>query len=353
VRKDVLFIGILLLMVIIGVILLIISMTTGQTPGNPSQTIYAVTSDENEYEGHNITPEMLYAPLNVSKLAYPFAYEIRKEPMRVEVAADLVRSFANDPSMDVTYQGNGSTYFGIVYDMRSGQNFFIVNPMTGQVFTASSSASSGQNVSISMDEARSIGTEYVRDHYKGFDSMKGMTITDSELNDHAAGGKDYTIIWHEYIDGVQTLNNANVVIDADSGHVTFYGGIDFPVPALLDHTISQEQATEIALSRIGNYNAGDLRAYLADNRTFNMTFLAEPSYGDGAYNATIINITAGQQFILDGNFTQHQAWNIIIDETRPLVIHDVDGDHLTSDDHRWWINVDASTGEIFSVDRCF
>ena len=265
----------------------------------------------------------------------------------------LPRSFANDPSMGITYQDNGTTYFGIVYDMRSGQNFFSVNPMTGQIFTASSGASSGQNVSISTDEARSIGTEYVRDHYKGFDSMKGMRITDSQLDDHGAGGKDYTIIWHEYIDGVQTLNNANVVVDADSGHVTFYGGIDFPVPALLDHTISLEQATEIALSQIGNYSAGDLRAYLIDNRAFNMAFFAEPSYGDGAYNATIINITASQQFILDGNFTQHQAWNIIIDETRPMIIHDIDGDHLTSDDHTWWINVDASTGEVFSVDRCF
>lgn len=337
-------------MLVVAVILLIISMSPGQIPGH--QILYENTSTNAEFRGNNITPEMLYAPLNVSKLAYPFVYEIRKEPMSVEDAANLVRSFANDSSMDVTYLGNSSTYFGIVYDMRSGQQFFSVNPMTGQVFTASSNGSAGPNVSITMDEAKSIGTEYVRDHYKGFDSMKGMTITDSELNDHGAGGKDYTVIWHEYIDGVQTLNNADVTIDADSGKVTFYGGIDFPVPALLDQTISREQATTIALSRLGNYSADDLRAYMADNQTFDMAFYAEPAFGDSAFNATITNITATQQFVLDGNFTQHQAWNVIIDETRPMTIHDVDGDHLTSDDHRWWINVDAGTGDIISVDRC-
>ncbi len=342
--------GGLLLMLIVAIILLIISMSPGQIRGH--QTLYNNTSTDGVFRGNSVTPEMLYAPLNVSKLAYPFAYEIRKEPMSGAEAANLVRSFANDSSMDITYLGNGPTYFGIVCEMRSGQIFFSVNPMTGQVFTASSNVSPGPNVSISMDEAKSIGTEYVRGHYKGFDSMKGMTLTDSQLQDHGPGGKDYTIIWHEYIDGVQTLNNADVTIDADSGKVTFYGGLDLPVPALLDHTISQEQAISIALSRLGSYDAGDLRAYLKDNQTFNMAFLAEPAFEDRAFKATITNITASQQFIMDGNFTQHQAWNVIIDETHPMVIHATDGDHPSEDGHRYWINVDAGTGDVISIDRC-
>ena len=45
-----------------------------------------------------------------------------------------------------------------------------------------------------------------------------------------------------------------------------------------------------------------------------MTFLAEPDFGDHAFNATINDITASQQFVMDGNFTQRQAWNVIIDE---------------------------------------
>lgn len=352
-RRDSLFMGGLFLMVIVGVILLIISMSASQIPGHQSQTLNNNnTSIDGGFRGNSATPEMLYAPLDVSKLAYPFLYEMRKEPMSIEEAAGYVRFFANDSSMDIAYLGKESTYFGMVYEMGSGQNFFSVNPMTGQIFTASTSGSPGPNVSIDIDEARSIATGYVLDYYKGFDSMKGMTLTDSRLEDHGPGGKDYTFIWHEYIDGVQTLNDANVIVDADSGKVTFYAGMDLPVPALLDHTISREQATVIALSRIGSYNADDLRAYLIGNRTFNMTFFAEPAFGDGAFNATITNITASQQFVLDGNFTQHQAWNVIIDETRPMIIHDVDGDHLTSDDHRWWINVDAGTGEVINIDRC-
>lgn len=246
--------GGMLLTVVAGIILLIISMSPGQTPGHQGQTLYDVKPLNNESRGTNITPEMLYAPLNVSKLAYPFVYEIRKEPMSVEEAVDCVRSFANDSSMDVTYIGNSSTYFGIVYDMKSGQRFFSVNPMTGQVFTASTNDSPGPNVSISTDEAKSIATEYLRDHFKGFDSMKGMTLTDSRLEDHGPGGKDYLLIWHEYIDGVQTLNNADITVDADSGKVLFYGGLDLPVPALLNQTISHEQATSIALSRLGNFS---------------------------------------------------------------------------------------------------
>ncbi len=336
-------------MLIVAVILLIISMSPGQIRGH--QTLYENTSTNAEFRGNNITPEMLYAPLNVSKLAYPFAYELRKGPMSVEEAANLVRSFANDSSMDVTYLGNTSAYFGIIYNMRSGQNFFSVNPMTGQVLSASTNDSPDPNVSIGMDEARSIATEYVRNHYKGFDSMKNMTLTDSVLEDHGAGGKDYAVIWNEYIDGVQTFNMANVVVDADSGKVTYYWGADLPVPALLDHTISQEQAISIALSRLGNYDTGDLHAYLTDNRTFDMSFIAEPAFGDTAFNATIIDITASQQFDLDNNFTQRQAWNVIIDEI-PATTHDINGDHQSYDGHRYWINVDAGTGDIISVDRC-
>ena len=78
-------------MLIVAVILLIISMSPGKYVGH--QTLYDNTSNNAEFRGNNITPEMLYAPLNVSKLAYPFAYEIRKEPMSVEEAANLVRSF--------------------------------------------------------------------------------------------------------------------------------------------------------------------------------------------------------------------------------------------------------------------
>lgn len=339
-------------MIIIAAILLILSMPASQIPGHHGQTLYDVKPLNDEFRGTNTTLEMMYAPLNVSKLAYPFAYEIRKKPMSVEEAANIVRSFVNDPSLDITYIGNSSTYFGIVYEMRSGQRFFSVNPMTGQVFIASSNGTAGPNVSINMNEAKSIGTEYVRDHYKGFDSMTGMTLTSSVLNDHGASGKDYTIIWNEYIDGVQTLNGADVVIDADSGNVTFYGGIDLPVPALLNQTISQEQAISIALSRLGSFDAGDLRAYLIDNRTFDLTFVAEPLYGDKAFKATIINISASQQFDMDSNFTQRQAWNVIVDETHPRSINATNSDPISEDGHRYWVNIDAGTGEVLSVDRC-
>ena len=339
------------MIIIVAAILLILSMPASQIPGHHGQTLYDVKPLNDEFRGTNITLEMMYAPLNVSELAYPFAYEIRKEPMSVEEAADRVRSFANDPSMDLTYLGNESTYFGIVYDMRSGKRSFSINPMTGQVFIASSNGTAGPNVSINMDEAKSIGTEYVRDHYNGFDSMTGMTLTSSVLNDHGASGKDYTIIWNEYIDGVQTLNTADVVIDADSGNVTFYGGIDLPVPALLNQTISQEQAISIALSRLGSFDAGDLRAYLIDNRTFDLTFIAEPALGDKAFKATITNIAASQQFDMDSNFTQRQAWNVILYETHPMLVNATADDHPSEDGHRYWVNVDAGTGEVLSVDR--
>lgn len=81
-----------------------------------------------------------------------------------------------------------------------------------------------------------------------------------------------------------------------------------------------------------------------------MTVLAGPSMIAGDLNATITNITASQQFALDGNFTQHQSWSVIVDGIQPMIIHDVDGNRTIGHGQRWWINVDAGTGDVVSIE---
>jgi hypothetical protein len=351
-RRDPVLIGGLVILLILIAILLISIISSDHTLVRQNQTVYD-NKTYNIYNMGNVTPEMLYAPLNVSKLAYPYPYQILKEPMSVEEAADCIRSFANNSSMDITYQGNVSTYFGIVYNFKSGEDSYSVNPMTGQVFIASVNGSPGMNVSISMGEAKSIAAQYLRDHYKGFNTTTYLTITDSTFEDHGSGGKDYMFIWNEYVDGIQTLNTATIIVDADSGKVMFYGGLDLPVPALVNDTISRYRAIEIALSSLGNFNTDDLNAYLSYNRTFNMTFLTPPDMYTGNRVVTISNITAREQFVLDGNLTQHQAWDVIIDDTYPITIQDTEGTHQAENGQRWWINVDASTGQIVSIEPSF
>lgn len=349
-RRDPVLIGGVVLMLILVAILSISIISSDHTLMHQGQTLNVNTS-MNRYNLANVTQEMLYAPLNISKLAYPFLYQIRKEPMSSEEAADNVRSFTNDSSMDIEYLGNSSTYFGIIYNMRSGKDFYSVNPMTGQIFSAAANGSSGMNISISMDEAKAIATGYLQDHYKGFNSLTHLTITDSELEDHGRGGKDYIFIWHEFIDGVQTLNTATTIVDADTGKVLFYGGLDLPVPVLLNQTISRDRAIEIAISSLGNFNTNDLNAYMTNNRTFKMTVLAQSYTYNGNCIVTITNITASEQFVLDVNLTQQQVWNVIIDDNYPIIIHDMEGIHQTENGERWWINVAASTGEIVSIDE--
>jgi hypothetical protein len=343
----------LLLLLVITCALLVDSILSRTKNELHGQTLYDIREIGYTSPDTNVPTDILYAPLNVSNSAHPFPYELRERPMSIEDAADCLRSFINDVSADVTFTGNTSTYFGIVYDMRSGNGSFEVNPMTGQVFSAMFDVPLRPNVSLGMDEAKSIALDFVRRHYKDYDSMKGMTLTDSLLMGQGSSST-YLFSWHEYRGGVQTLNNVNVQIDASSGKVWDYSGLELPGPALLNHTIGQEQAIEIAMARLGDFSADDVKAYLASNRMFNITFLAEPST-TGDLNATITNITAGQQFVLDSNFTQRQVWNVIIDEQRPSIIHDPDSgqpDFAMEDGHRWWINVDSGTGEVVSIDRC-
>jgi hypothetical protein len=71
----------------------------------------------------------------------------------------------------------------------------------------------------------------------------------------------------------------------------------------------------------------------------------------GNRNVTISNITASEQFVLDGNLTQRQVWNVVIDDIYPITIHDTEGARQTENGQRWWINVDATTGEIVNIDQ--
>jgi hypothetical protein len=351
-HRNLLFIFILLLLIVITGALLADSILSGPKKELHGQTLYDFRLIGYASPDTNVSIDILHAPLNVSNSAHPFYYELRERPMSIEEAADCVRSFIRNVSADVTFTGNASTYFGIVYEMSSGNGSFGVNPMTGQVFRASFDNPLGRNVSLGMDEAKSIALEFVRSHYKGFDSLKGMTLTDSLLMDQGSS-PTYTFLWHEYLDGVQTLNDADVEIDANSGKFWYYSGLELPVPALLKHTIGWEQAVDIALARLGNFSTDDVRAFLVNNRSFNITFLAEPS-ATGDLNATIYNISASQQFVLI-NFTQRQVWNVIVDEQRSFLAHDPDGGHpdFTFENyHGWWINVDAGTGEVVSIDRC-
>lgn len=296
---------------------------------------------------------MLRNPTNVSSLAYPYLYERRASPESPEEAADDIRELLHDPSLNLTFRGNSSTFFGFCDQFRSDDASFWVNPMTGQVINIYSNSAAGKNVSVTLAQAQAIATDYARTHYSGFSSAKGMKLTTAELSDWWPD-KRYDFEWQECVDGVKTFNRVEVTVDAETGRVLTYWGLALPVPTVEKPKIDPEQGILIALDQLGTYDKLAVRDALAENKRFNITFLREPS-STGDLNATIYAVNVSRQFAFDDNLTQHQVWYVIIDEERAFKYYgsEAKGDRFFTNVHRWWISVDVGTGEIIYLSSCF
>ena len=201
-------------------------------------------------------------------------------PLTAEGAKVSVREFENAPEMALEQKGTIKTPSGNVYEVASDSGRYFVNAKTGDVElasfygkqknsgplsflpkTTSTSTSSGSGP-VTMDQAFAIAQDYARKNYRNFND-RTMVLTESELIDHGAGGKTYYNTWMETVNGVTVPNGVVVTVDADTGNVLSYIGIDQPVSADIVPSVSRNEAIGKAASTFSSITSVESDANLA------------------------------------------------------------------------------------------
>jgi Zn-dependent metalloprotease len=242
-------------------------------------------------------------------LVFPVTSSSMGDLIPSTTAEKSVQDFIGNFQIQLVSSGTQSYAAGEYYIISTKDSEFRVNAETGVVEAALfyNSLKNGKTVQISQTNAESIGKQFAEKYYKNF-TNKNMILQYSVLQD-TGYANEYYIYWREVISDVESPNNVFIAINANTGDIISYVGIERTVTVPLNPKISKTEAINIALQQFANHK-----------------FVEQPG--------------VKLQIWYDNQSVQHLEWRVnFIDESSKEMI--IGGDVI----------IDAITGEVLSVEQ--
>lgn len=186
-------------------------------------------------------------------------------PISVDQAKNSVRLFMNDLKLDPDLSGTGSIEIGNYYILTSDTDSFYVNQNSGVVefvhFGANEPGSA--DVKFSRDQAYAIATAYAGEKYGGYSGKSWKLVVDRVYEDfdwvynetsqdyERVDLKAYDFVLREEKEHVLLPNIVHVRINANTGTIVDYWGVDRLVTVGLKNTVSLSGAMETAENYYG------------------------------------------------------------------------------------------------------
>jgi uncharacterized membrane protein YkoI len=201
-------------------------------------------------------------------------------PISVEQAKNSVRLFINDLTLEPELSSTGSIEIGNYYILSTDTDSFYVNQNSGIVefvhFGANEPDSA--DVKVTRDQAYSIATAYAGQKYDGYSGKSWKLVVDRMYEDYDwvynETSQDYEridisaydFVLREEKEHVLLPNIVHVRVNANTGTIVDYWGVDRLVTAELKNTVSLSGAMETAENYYGlsdSFTISSSEGYLA------------------------------------------------------------------------------------------
>lgn len=196
---------------------------------------------------------LVYIGFNFNALTGANAQMSNVNHISTAIAENSIKEFTTSQVKSID---NVTTSHDDYYEIVTSDGAYYVNAKSGVVESLSYNKNSsydendvsGKNITVSetMSQAQNIAKDFVSAHYSQFSTMKNMNLTQAELIDRGSLGKVYMFSWIQQINGINMPNKTIVTVDATTGQVLSYLGIQRPVVVQLTPTITKNQAINIA-----------------------------------------------------------------------------------------------------------
>ncbi|MEN6609850.1 MAG: hypothetical protein ABFC24_03335 [Methanoregulaceae archaeon] len=194
-------------------------------------------------------------------------------PISVDQAKSSVRVFMNDLALDPVLSSTGSLEVGNYYHLSVDSDTFDVNQNTGVVEFVhfGENAPTSADLNITRDQAYAAAKDYAGQKYDGFSGKTWNLVIDKIYSDYdyeynATTGdwkrvdkKAYDFVFREEKDHVLLPNLVHVRVNAQTGAIIDYWGVDRLVTAGLKNSVSLGEATETAESYFGIGSGSDFK----------------------------------------------------------------------------------------------
>ena len=185
-------------------------------------------------------------------------------PIGIDNAKENAALFLGKDISDLSYQNEDRQDIGSYYIFNSDNARVYVNMYTGKVERASyndARRSSGK-VLIDSSKAETIAKDYAKKNYDDFDG-KNMKLIESKLLNHGDSGSEYSFVWRENIDDVLTPNFVLINLNAESGKIISYIGINRELTVSTKPKITEEEAFKIATEQYPDIEIVKSDSYLS------------------------------------------------------------------------------------------
>ena len=168
-----------------------------------------------------------------------------------DAAKESVKEFMNNSKINLNLGDEISLPTGEFYIMGTNSEEFWGNKNSGVVERATfySEMSKKSDSVISKEKALEIASSYAKMHYKNFETMN-MKLDFQEFHDTGIDN-EFTFIWHDYQQDVETTSCVLVTVNANSGNIIEYAGMLRNVDVQLTPMVSNKKAIEIATNYFG------------------------------------------------------------------------------------------------------
>jgi hypothetical protein len=252
-------------------------------------------------------------------------------PISVEQAKNSVRLFMNDLTLEPQLSSTGSLEIGNYYILTTDSDSFYVNQNTGVVefvhFGANEPASA--DVKVTRDQAYAIATTYAGEKYDGYSGKSWKIVVDRVYSDYdwvynktsqdyeRVDKKAYDFVLREEKEHVLLPNIVHVRVNAKSGAIVDYWGVDRLVTMGLKNTVSLSDAMETAENHYS----------LSDSFTLSSSasYLAVVTRSQNVENLAWVIKLKG-----------YYSWDTDYERTYTIVVDAVDGSVLGSDWSSIW-----------------
>lgn len=175
-------------------------------------------------------------------------------------ASIAVQNFAGDKYLKVSFiRWSNDTYAN--YAMLEngldsyGLDSYYYNPMTDMVEAVLyyNNTLNSDDAKLTNAQAFDIAMKFAQEHYVNFSSNGNMKLIESKLIDHHVGGKGYSFMWNEMINGAYTPNRVTITVNPADGSIINYVGKKYqPITVSAIPKISKDTASKIASGQYPN-----------------------------------------------------------------------------------------------------
>lgn len=174
-------------------------------------------------------------------------------PISLEDAKNRIRDYSGQPKVDPTLYHIDGLPIGSYYRMYVNATEYAVNQQTGDIefVHMGENAADAATVNLTRDEAYAAAQDYAKLKYPGFE-MKNWELVREGLHNwwwRNSGYQDsyqYWFVWREVSGNVRTPNVIHVALNAHTGAVVDYWGVERTINVPLKPAITMSEALETA-----------------------------------------------------------------------------------------------------------